>query len=218
MTTHQISTVSISTTRRRTRTVILLRFSAHNVYHCSRTRTWIHNFALQITSVPLNSPLKNICSCMNNEALWMTSVVPIGCFLFWKKIQCGLMENTPFLNEGLMRFKLTLNDMIKHLPVLLVENLFYVSKTFVGDAAPAIWPACQSVQRPKKGTVWFVTCLITIRYHWCICNVKHCRSRISVHEHKGMSLCTKNMQVYCSCFLDFLDFPLHTRLRFALAL
>lgn len=48
------------------------------------------------------------------------------------------MENTPFLNEGLMRFKLTLNDMIKHLPVLLVENLFYVSKTFVGVAAPAI--------------------------------------------------------------------------------
>ena len=37
-------------------------------------------------------------------------------------------------------------------------------------------------------------------YHWCICNVKHCKSRISVHEHKGMSLCTKNMQIYCVFF------------------
>lgn len=49
-----------------------------------------------------------------------------------------------------MGFKLTLNDMINHLPVLLVENLFYISKTFVGDAAPAIRPVVREYNDPNK--------------------------------------------------------------------
>ena len=62
-----------------------------------------------------------------------------------------------------------------------------------------------SIIPPKQGMLCFGISKaspphLLLRYQWCICNVKHCRSRISVHEHKDVSLCTKNMHVYCGVF------------------